>query len=306
MVSVIIPTYNGKHKVYGILNALEKQSYKQFEVLLVIDGSTDGTAEAFRKQEVALGNFRIIEQGNKGRAAVRNRGAQEAIGDLLIFFDDDMLPLENCVSGHLAHHAQHPDSILTGGLGEETNSDSSEILKFKSYLSNKWTGTLQKDEDERLSKHSIFITAANFSISKKIFNDLGGFDERLNDAEDFDFAVRAYKAGVPLYFKHQVFAWHNDLITGKSYINRLRQYRKAHQYLRGLKPELYRDISKFEVTTPPFGKKTVFNFFAHRYWIKQLDRKGWLTKLPKKIRYKLYDLIITANGVYFPNKVSLD
>src|SRR6187397_1060160 len=96
--SVIIPTYNGAHKVVNVLRALEQQTHLPDEVVVVIDGSTDNTAELLRTNTFKLPSLRIIEQPNGGRAQVRNRGAKEASQDLLIFFDDDMRPVPQSVA----------------------------------------------------------------------------------------------------------------------------------------------------------------------------------------------------------------
>src|SRR5688500_2523416 len=228
-VSVIIPTYNGAKKIAGIIQALQKQTYSPSDVIVVIDRSTDNTGAVLNSLQHGLKSLKCNEPENKGRAAVRNSGAKQATGELLIFFDDDMLPLPACVEGHVAHHTKHPGSILTGGLSEPINKTSSYILKYKAYLSNKWTGELQQSSSGSLNKNSLFITAANFSIAKKTFNELGGFDEKLRDAEDMDFAIRAHKADIPLYFDQKVFAWHDDTISCRNFIKRQRQYSKSHK-----------------------------------------------------------------------------
>jgi glycosyltransferase involved in cell wall biosynthesis len=304
MVSVIIPTYNGAHKIAGLINALKNQTYKSFEVIVVIDGSTDGTASVIRKLDIGFAPFTIIEQENKGRGAVRNRGASEAKGELLIYFDDDMLPIEQCIERHVQHHKEFPNSILTGGLCEEVDEKSTEMLKYKSYLSNVWNKSLLISKSGMLEKGSIFITAANFSIAKRLFKTLGGFDERLNDAEDFDFSISAHKAGISMFFKQEAFAWHNDRITCVSYIKRQRQYIIAHKKLAELKPWIEKEGFRKPLKNPTGLRKKVFEFFSSEFWIKSIDQEK-LRIIPQSARYKIYDLIITANGIYFPEKVKL-
>lgn len=302
-VSVIIPTYNGLHKLPRIIKALEKQSYLDFEVVIAVDGSTDQTV-SYLESIKPLVPLRIIEQPNKGRAAIRNKGAESAQGNLLIFFDDDMLPLENCIELHVRHHSRYPDSILTGGLKEYAPDQSTDIEKYKSFLSEKWISPLKKNPEKVLNKDRIFITAANFSISRITFEKLNGFDETFNDAEDFDLAVRAYKAGIPLYFNYQAFAWHNETITCASYIKRQRQYNHAHKALAELKPWLQSEGYIKNVEQPQGLKKKLFELFTFSFWVKAADT-GILKVLPKRLRYKLYDIIITANGIYFPDNLKL-
>jgi GT2 family glycosyltransferase len=148
--------------------------------------------------------------------------------------------------------------------------------------------------------------AANFSMPKSLFWHLGGFDTRLTDAEDFDLAVRAYEAGIALYYNHNAFSYHVDMITGTSYIKRLRQYRAAHERLRLLEPQRYATITIHRPEAIKGIKKLFFKLFAQHFWVKWLDQDALKKFIPMQIRYKLYDYIITANGVYFPTIVSLD
>jgi glycosyltransferase involved in cell wall biosynthesis len=302
-VSVIVPTYNGAHKISGVINALRGQDFKAFELIIVIDGSTDDTEEVLGRMDLSFAPTRIIKQENSGRAAVRNRGAGEASGELLIFFDDDMLPLANCIEGHVHHHIQNPDSILTGGLREPVNASSPDIMKYRAYLSNKWNTEI-RSIDGKLGADQIFITAANFSIRKHDFQALQGFDERLNDAEDFDFAVRAYKAAIPLYFKEEVFAWHHDQLTCVSYVKRQRQYLEANKKLSVIKPWIYAEGYRKPIAQPIGWRRIVYSLFCNKLFVSAVDR-GAFSILPTKVKYLLYDLIISANGIFFPEKVKL-
>jgi glycosyltransferase involved in cell wall biosynthesis len=83
-ISVVVPTYNGAHKVQNALRALSQQSLLPNEIIVVIDGSTDQTGEKIHWEFIKSGQFQalaqvlcIIEQPNGGRAASRNRGAKE-------------------------------------------------------------------------------------------------------------------------------------------------------------------------------------------------------------------------------------
>lgn len=305
-VSVIIPTYNGAHKISNILQALTQQTFTDFETIVVIDGSTDNTQEVIESFKNKLPHLKVIVQENKGRGAVRNRGAKEANGDLFVFFDDDMIPLNNCIEEHIKHHQKFPNTINTGDLAEDSSKCKTDIQKYKAYISAQWSKTLTNFIDKPLKKERIFITAANFSIPKKLFLDLNGFDENLNDIEDFDLAVRAFKANIQMYYCYGAFAWHNEYITCQSYIKRQRQYYIAIAQLEKTKPELYREFDDKKVILPTGFKKIIFKLFANRFWIWSVDKCNWLLIIPKKLRYKIYDLTITSNGVFYPTQIYLD
>lgn len=302
-VSVIIPSYNGAKKLLNILAALEVQTYKDFEVIVVLDGSTDNSLQVLQSRQWQF-DLKIVEQENKGRSATRNKGVVNAQNELLIFFDDDMRPLPACISQHVQHHSQFPGSALTGGATEEINDASSEILKYKAFLSSKWLAELKNATLEPLKREQIFATTQNFSLSKTTFNTIGGFDERLTDAEDYDLAIRAHKLHIPLYYNYNVFAWHDDPLTAKGYVKRQRQYQYGQVKLLAVHPEY---IQQGFVKTPykPAGiKSIIFKLFCFRFWIDAIENNS-LSWLPTGLKYRIYDYTITANGVFYPEIVNL-
>jgi glycosyltransferase involved in cell wall biosynthesis len=84
-ISVIVPCYNEEHNIDKCLQTLSHQSIDDYEIIVIDDGSTDGTKEIAKKF-----NVRFLEQSHCGPAAARNRGAQEATGTILVFVDADM------------------------------------------------------------------------------------------------------------------------------------------------------------------------------------------------------------------------
>jgi glycosyltransferase involved in cell wall biosynthesis len=90
LLSIIIPTFNGASRIGRCLEALlQQKTFRKMEILVVDDGSTDDTAAAIGRY---LG-VRLIAQANAGPAAARNRGAAEARGDIILFTDDDCVPM---------------------------------------------------------------------------------------------------------------------------------------------------------------------------------------------------------------------
>lgn len=301
--SVIVPTYNGAKKLPTILTALEGQTLKGFEVIVVVDGSTDNTLEVLNSRQWNL-DLNIVTQKNGGRSVTRNKGVANANGDLLLFFDDDMRPLPDCAERHVKHHEQYPGTILTGGTNEEATQVSSEMFKFKSFLSSKWLNPLRNAGSVPLTKDAVFVTTQNFSISKENFSKLGGFDERLTDAEDYELAVRAFKMGIPLYFNYDAFAWHDDPVTAQGYIRRQRQYAAAQQKLVAIHPGWLQEGFLKQPYVPGGAKAMLFKVFCNKGWIKVIDNNS-MKWMPESMRFKLYDYIITANGIFFPEKVKL-
>ncbi len=304
--SVIIPSYNGKNKVINLLHALEKQTVTNFEVIVVIDGSTDGTADFLKQKKFSFSSFRIIEQNNQGRARVRNNGAYQANGKLLIFFDDDMRPEPHCIEAHLKHHQEIHKSIVTGGILEDRRICKSDIQRYRAWLSETWSAAYLHNDKIPMKKDKLFLSAANFSIEKETFLKLGSFCQELTDTEDFELAMRAFKSEVPLYYRHSALAWHDDGVTCASYIRRQRQYIASNHKLQDLKPELYKEFKGEILNIKPTGiRKIIFTLLAHVFWINLVDHFNLFILLPKRLRYRLYDAIIMANGIHYPDRVKL-
>ncbi len=283
------------------IRALEQQTFKDFQLIIVVDGSLDNTVEAIQEKDFNFSNFRIIEQENRGRSGSRNRGAKEATGDLLIFFDDDTRPLPDCVQYHIKHQQQYPQTLAVGNVPEDFAKMKTDFQLYKAYLSRKWVEPL-KVNNGLIPSDKPFVTAANFSISKDLFWQLGGFDENLTDAEDFDLAVRATQQNVPIYFLHEATAWHDDFITCRSYIQRQRQYRVANQKLRVLKPLVYQNQSQYVFNEVQGLKRFVYSSLSHRIWVYLIDNTCVFRLLSQSIRYRLYAAIITGLSVYFPTR----
>lgn len=299
MVTVIIPTYNGAHKVINALRALEQQTYKKFETIVVVDGSTDNTIDILNKKKFDLEPIRVIVQGNKGRASVRNKGAREASGEILIFFDDDMRPVQNCVFEHVAHHQSYKGTILAGSQIEEVAKMQTDIQRYKAFLGEKWLRKLP-NKTSALTFDKLFLTAANFSISKSLYQKLGGFDERLNDAEDILFSLKAYQRGVPIFFNKTALAWHDDFVSCKSYIKRLKEYKTARDSAAKLSDDYKKYLSElFPVEPRTSWKRRGKRLLCSEKVIELIDNESFILQLiPMWLRYKIYSVVIWESSHY--------
>jgi glycosyltransferase involved in cell wall biosynthesis len=293
LASVIIPTFNGKDKVIQLLKSLEKQTVSSFEIIVVIDGSTDGSLQYIQSFEWNLNELRLIEQTNKGRAGARNTGAHESKTQLLIFFDDDMLLDPACIEKHIQFHQQHASSIAMGKIIEPATSGDAEIVHYKDFLNASWNQTLEAYKQKALPPEWTILSAANFSISKSDFDKLNGFDEVLKDIEDYDFALRVKQQGTSIYYLDDAVSVHKDPFTFQKYADRSRSYLKNRKYAAQLKPALYANdpILNHKKTVL---QKLVYAFFKYAFWLRLLDHCNVFVVLPKKLRYKIYGIIFTA------------
>jgi GT2 family glycosyltransferase/glycosyltransferase involved in cell wall biosynthesis len=109
-VSVVVPTHNRREKLATCLEALRRQSIlpQEFEVIVVDDGSTDDTGQ-WLAQQVFPFRLRVVQQEGSGPGAARNRGLEEASGELVLFIGDDIYADERLLEEHLLGHANAPD-----------------------------------------------------------------------------------------------------------------------------------------------------------------------------------------------------
>jgi len=295
-ISLIIPTYNGEAKLPSLFASLEQQEGDDFEIIVVVDGSSDQSLEflQFKRRNGQFPNLQIISQTNKGRAGARNVGARSAKGEILLFLDDDMALSSGVVMAHVAHHMQNCDSILVGNQLENPKLAASDFQRYKAALSSKWMSNLATNKQVISNP---FITAAHFSIQKLLFQKVGMFDESLTDAEDFDFAVRAQSAKVPIYFDPSLVGWHMEVYSCKSFILRQRQYTQAAKHLYRLRNnESYIP----PVETISLWRRKLLGIFAHSAWVSIID-SGKMEVVPEFLRYRFYSLVVTSLGSVHTN-----
>jgi glycosyltransferase involved in cell wall biosynthesis len=290
--SVVVATYQGARRILTTLHSLERQSFRDFEVVVVIDGSTDDTEQVIRQAGLDL-NLRLVVQENKGRSGARNSGVKETTTDIIVFFDDDVIVTPDVVRAYYEHY-QQGYALVVGGfypVQEEQN----EFFFYSGYLNIKWGANLNNNAAGYMT--TPYMSAANACIRKTVFSAAGGFDEGLRDAEDFDLAVKLFEKGIKLYYNPALEVGHHLQHRFDEYVRRLNQYKEAHKVLRGRNPVVAKYISH-----QPWGgsmlKKTIFRMFAFPFYIRLADA-GVFRVLPKKLRYRFYDLIVTANTTDF-------
>ena len=90
-VSVIIPAYNEQASIAACLQSLQNQSFKDLEIIVVDDGSTDKTFDVLSKFKMQSSKFKILDQNHEGAGMARNLGVKNATGKILVFVDADMV-----------------------------------------------------------------------------------------------------------------------------------------------------------------------------------------------------------------------
>lgn len=284
--SIVIPTFNRKEKVCLLLQRLAPQVSHDIEVIVVVDGSTDGTFEQLEKSQFDIKNLTLINQGNKGRAGARNSGAFSAKAPIIVFFDDDIIPTDSLLQDHIAAHKRF--DIVVGGLKSKDIHGNKEMYIFSEYLNQKWT----KDINQNVAP---YITANNFSIKIEIFTSVGGFDERLNDSEDLDLAIRLTMKGYTISQLNELVAFLPLNATFSETFRRLKEYKAGRVVLNNTNP-VVKDYIPSNVFPNPL-KRLFFFLFSFSFLYRLVDQ-GFFLFLPKAWRMKIYDWMMTGNMMY--------
>lgn len=212
-ISVIVPTFNRRVVVARTLASLFVQDFPpdRYEIIVVVDGSADGTAAALKFLKPPC-KFRVIEQENQGPAGARNTGYRRAEADLLLFLDDDMLCDPGLVSAHVAAHNDGVQTIAFGSLF--VSADSPPSLAVECF--NLEIGAYHLGQTlARCSPWSITdCVFSNCSLSRQMMINAGGFDTTFRMREDLELGMRLLNAGAqPRYTSNAIaFQYYNKTI----------------------------------------------------------------------------------------------
>lgn len=234
--SVVIPTYQRREVVCRAVRALAQQDYGgEIELIVVVDGSTDGTAEAVSALECPF-PVRVIEQRNRGAAAARNRGAEKASGDIILFLDDDMICDRDVIAQHNAMYGAGTNAVI-GDFPLHPDSP-------PGFISDAIRKTAAWRRDVPAGPFDVFT--GQLSVERPVFEELGGFDESFagNDwygNEDMDFGVRLlgrYRVRHnPQAVSHQL-----NLVGPREYMRRARRAAAADVRFAAKHPELRQEL----------------------------------------------------------------
>ena len=178
--SIIIPSYNSKKTLEICLNSIFKSEYKNFEVIVVDDSSTDNSCLIAKKFPCKL--IRLKERS--GLAKARNVGASKAKGDILVFLDSDCIVDGEWLNKIVRNFKEYDIGATAAQYKDSIN---------KSFIANFAFYELLFRESE-FNKYVNTFPSCNFACKKEIFKEVGGFSEDFKNAsEDLEFSYRLGK-----------------------------------------------------------------------------------------------------------------
>lgn len=188
-VSIIMPTYNRKNIIEKAVNSVINQTYSEYELIIVDDGSTDGTEDLIKKKYrnyLKYGKIKYFKQKNGGVSKARNKGLSEAKGNVIAYLDSDNYWFETYLEKMVS--ALFNNNVNTAYSAEEVNDD---------YRNNKYVRETRYDRT--LILRGNFIDINIFVHKKFLYDKLGGFNESLNRLVDWDLILRYTKLNEPFF-----------------------------------------------------------------------------------------------------------
>jgi GT2 family glycosyltransferase len=218
--SIVVPTFHRPDALHDTLAGLLALDYEpsRYEVVVIDDGSDDVTAEVvnrFRGRGVEL---TLEAQHQQGAASARNRGARLSCGELLLFCDDDMIVEPSHLKLHAAAHREHETAVVSGmwefAPAIESVLRRTAFGRYRIELERHYqrgVGGEPLDDDSGCLKMPL-VGAANLTLKRDLFWEIGGFDEEfpVAGAEDQDFSLRARSGGALLLLDTNIRCFQND------------------------------------------------------------------------------------------------
>lgn len=220
MVSIIMPTYNRGYMICGAIESVQAQTYQNWELLVVDDGSTDNTAALFGTKTDP--RIRYIQQQNAGAAAARNHGLSISRGTWVSYLDSDNELLPHYLETMLAWITQNPHTVFAAPRAHRT---------LELYREGKLIQTIDDSADTPpgLTLRDVFMKNLHFDTNgfmhlRSLYDEGIRWDETLGAMEDWDIAMtigEKYPHGF-LYVEEVLYNYHqryggDGLVSSKTY-----------------------------------------------------------------------------------------
>lgn len=192
LISIIIPCFNCSTFIIEAISSVIDQNYTSIEIIIIDDGSVDGSAEIADQYGSPV---KVIRQKNQGPAAARNRGIRESKGEFIAFLDGDDVWLPNKLADQVRFLQENQDvDIIYGDFKRWPANNNGKYPPPGQFISNNEDSSFDPDLSgwiyhKLLLDSSICIITA--LIRRTLYDKLGGFDEGLRTGEDYDFWLRA-------------------------------------------------------------------------------------------------------------------
>lgn len=250
-VSVIIPVYNEEKNIGRCLEAIRENVYPKanFEVIVIDDGSTDGTLDVAKK----FSGARIIRQNHKGKVEALNLGLSEAKNDIIITIDADVMIESDFIKNIVRPFSDPKVGAVSGAAKVANESNMLSAYQAIEYVYN----SLIMDSFSRVFGTSFWFWGALASFRKDVIAGVGGFSKS-TETEDFDIIMSIKKAGYKtLSIGNAVGRTNVPDDIASLFKQRMRWWKGTLQTLK----------KNREMFRPRYGVVIMFLFFTQFFWV---------------------------------------
>ena len=200
--SIVIPTRQRWDKLSLTLGALERQTERGFETIVVVDGMDDDVP--------AIPSARVLQQEHAGPGVARNHGVSASERGLVLFIGDDMIPRPDFVARHLARHRSEPagEVAVLGRIVWHSSVPRDRLHRWLDWSCALFDYRQLEDEGAEDAQWARFYSS-NVSLKRDFFLSAGGFDpDFVYDYEDLDFGWHAGELGMRLLYEREAVVEH--------------------------------------------------------------------------------------------------
>lgn len=213
LVSIVFPNYNGGSEPLECLKSIKNLSYPKdkIEVIVIDNNSTDGSLQNIKYTDQKI---KIIEnKENVGFAKAINQGIKQSNGEYIFIGNDDIVFDKDSLKILVEYLINHPKVAIAGGKIFSKNNPT-EVVSC-GYMMNKWTGNIYPSPNPNVIKEPDWIQGCAMLVRKSVFDQIGIFDDNFSFIyfEDFDFCLRAKKAGYKISYLPTAYFWHGQSKT---------------------------------------------------------------------------------------------
>lgn len=230
--SIIIPVYNRIDEVRDLLDSLERQTVKNFEVIIVEDGSTQRCEQEVERAKAGGLDVKYFYKENEGRSIARNYGLEHAEGQYFIFFDSDCV-IPPTYFETLDRALNHKPLDCFGGpdAAHESFSDVQKAINYSmtSFLT---TGGIRGG---KINLEKFVPRTFNMGFSRKVYERTGGFREMFS--EDIDMSTRIKQEGFKIGLIREVPVWHKRRIDLRKFLRQVYVFGMSRITLKLLYPD---------------------------------------------------------------------
>lgn len=192
LVSIVIPCFNQSHFLKDAIESIQHQTYQNFEIIVVNDGSTDETSFVAK----SFANVILLEQSNQGLATSRNNGLKKCRGEFVVFLDSDDTLLPNALEIGVNSLKSNPNCVFVSGLCQLVDENGEPRFTIQ-------PTPFSDDFYESLLRSNFIWSPSNVLYRRDLFEKISPFDANLNPTADYELYLRIARQ-FPVFHHSQI------------------------------------------------------------------------------------------------------